>query len=385
MDILFKNKKLRKCAEDKKTAIRELGSNFSPSYVPPAGYTLAEKLDEMEMSSIEFAVRTGLSEKTVSQILGGKSAITPASAVLCERVTHIPARFWLNRQALYDEYRAKEEQKQVLQMSYDWARKFNYNIMAKYGWVPKCNKIEDKAMNLLSFFGVASHQAWEDYYLNKKLNVAFRISLHGTKDAYALSAWLRQGELQSKEIKDLPTFSVDVLKAKLPEFKTLMTKGADDYPKKLQRMCQDIGIALVYTRCIPKTPLSGCARWVGDTPIIQISGRGKKFDKFWFSFFHEVGHIILHGKKDIFLEDIDYSGKQEDKEKAADNFASDIILSKEQEDTIINGNDFSIPTLTSYAQMYETNVAMIIGRLHKLSVLKYCQYDDFIPTLDLFS
>lgn len=78
-------------------------NQYLPSIIFHPGETLAEKLEELEISPKEFAVRTGQPEKTISAILGGKSSITPEMAISFESELKIPAHFWLNMQRNYDE------------------------------------------------------------------------------------------------------------------------------------------------------------------------------------------------------------------------------------------------------------------------------------------
>jgi len=72
--------------------------------------------------------------------------------------------------------------------------------MVLKGWLPMGGREEVKTMALLQFFGISGHAAWEDYYCNQELKVAFRISLRHTKEPHAISAWLRRGELQASEL-----------------------------------------------------------------------------------------------------------------------------------------------------------------------------------------
>ncbi len=72
----------------------------------------------------------------------------------------------------------------------------------------------------------------------------------------------------------------------------------------MQELCNAAGVALVLVPELPKTHLCGAARWL--TPrkaLIQQSMRHKSNDHFWFTFFHEAGHILLHSKKDVFIDE----------------------------------------------------------------------------------
>ena len=155
------------------------------------GETLAEKLEEINMGPKEFAIRTGKPEKTINAVLKGESAITSDMAILFEDVLQIPARFWLKQQYEYDEYIARQKRQFVIELAKDWARAFPYAEMAKLGWVIPTTKVEEKVVHLFKYFGLSSSEAWEEYFYKQQLKVAFRISLHNTKNPHALSAWIR--------------------------------------------------------------------------------------------------------------------------------------------------------------------------------------------------
>ncbi|MFK1784679.1 ImmA/IrrE family metallo-endopeptidase [Bacteroides fragilis] len=242
-----------------------------------------------------------------------------------------------------------------------------------------------KFFSYFLFFGVSTSRAWEDYYFNQQLKVAFRISLAKTKEPYAISAWLRQGELQAANLEQDVVYSEKSLKELIPQMKTLIATHPQDFAIRLQTLCLQAGIKLIYTPCLPKAPINGATRWLNDTPCIQLSGRHKRNDIFWFSFFHEVGHILLHGKKDIFLENIDYTDKQLEKEHEADTFASKILLSPSEEAEIIKSGDYTLQSIRYFAEKFCTHPAIIVGRLQHLKVIPYWQDQELIEKVDLDS
>jgi len=295
-------------------------NEYYPQSKPHPGVVLLEKLQEMGMSNKEFAVRSGKPEKTIIAVLKGTSSITPDMAVQFEIVTSIPASYWLNSQRNYDEFVARLKRMEVVNLALPWAASFPISAMIHLNWLPKVISKQEKASELLAFFGFAHHSAWEEYYLNQVLKVSFRLSLANTKEPYAISAWLRKGELQANELP-FCDYNEQQFKAMLPELQALMHAHSDDYLHQLQLKCLSVGVKVVYTPCLPKAAISGATRWMNDTPLIQLSDRYKARDHFWFTFFHEVGHLLLHGKKEIFLENFEYTDKDLFKELEADAFA----------------------------------------------------------------
>ncbi len=296
-------------------------NKYYPESVPHPGETLAEKLEEMRMGPKEFALRSAKPEKTITAILKGASSITSDMAVRFENVTKIPAHFWMNHQRGYDEYIAREKCNKVIDEAADWATKFPIADMMKKGWVPEVLTIREQAAAMLVFFGIANHRAWEQYYFNQQLKIAFRISLKYTKDPYAISAWLRQGELQAEKLHT-NGYSEKSFKDAMGQVNRILSKDTEENFQELQSICLEAGVKVVHTPGLPKVPITGCTRWLRDAPLIQISTRNISAETFRFTFFHEAGHILLHGKKDVFLESVEYSESDQTKEKEADDFAA---------------------------------------------------------------
>lgn len=339
-------------------------NEYFPQSVPHPGETLAEKLEELNMGPKEFAVRTGKPEKTITAVLKGTSSITPDMAVLFENVLHIPAHFWLNKQQRYDEFVARTKSKATIKIAVDWAKNFPVAEMIKKGWLTGKENVEEKTEALLQYFRISNPAAWEEYYFGQKLKLDFRISLNTTQEPYAISAWLRQGEILSESISSVE-YDEKKFRDLLPEIKTLMATDSKPF-KKLQEKCLSAGVKLVYTPNLPKAPISGATRWLNDIPLIQLSGRYNRIDSFWFTFFHEVGHILLHGKKEIFLEAVDYTGKDDSKEAEADAFAIKWTLSESEEAEIMEVFQIDDEVVERFAKKFNTHPAMIVGRLrHK--------------------
>lgn len=287
---------------------------------PHPGETLLEKLEEMKMGPKEFALRAGKPEKTIIAVLKGDSSITADMAVQFENITRIPAQSWMDHQRGYDEFIARKKREAVIRQATPWAKQFPLEDMIQKGWLPQVKTLKEKTMEMLSFFGFSNHKAWEEYYFKQQLKVAFRISLAQTKDPYAVSAWLRQGEIQAMELTAKKYFEKK-FKETLPMLKSTLENHNDKSFNQLQSICLEVGVKVVKTPSLNNAPISGATRWLSDTPLIQLTDNANQIDHFGFTFFHEVGHILLHGKKDVFLENLEYSDKDNQKENEADEFA----------------------------------------------------------------
>ena len=302
---------------------------FDPAKLPVVyhpGETLDEKLQEMGMSVKEFATRVSKPEKTIIAVLKGKSSITPDMAVAFEMVTKIPAEMWLRHQKSYDEFIARKKRENSLEEGMLWANKFPCAEIAGLGWFSGIYDAGGEEKNIVDtlcvFFAVSSPKGWEDLYLNQKLRVAFSITLAEACDPYALSAWLRRGEIQAGEMSVDAKYTAKLLRSILNDISEIRKSGASDCEDQLARLLCKAGVKLIFTETLSSAPVKGCARYIGGVPCVQLAKEFESETDFWNTLFHEIGHILLHGKKDIFIENVSYGNKDLEKEKEANEFAS---------------------------------------------------------------
>ena len=357
-------------------------NKYYPESVTHPKEILIESLEENNIGAKEFAVKTGKPEKTISAVLKGESSITPDMAVLFEQVLKIPVHFWLEAQKNYDEYKARVSYQTNIESAIEWAASFPYAKMANFEWVPKTRVAKEKVINLFNFFNVASQKGFEDYYYNQRTKVAFRISLKDQENASVIASWLRQGEIQASKIQT-KEYNKIKLKEVLPHIKKIMVKQSDSYFEELQNLCLSAGVKIVHTPCLPKAPIHGSTRWINNTPLIQLSGRYRRNDIFWFTLFHEIGHILLHGKKYISIENIDIEGENEEFENQADSFASNWLLTENQENEILNNLEITKDDIISYAEKFKTHPAIIIGRLQHKKIIPYGTGNEFFVPIEL--
>lgn len=356
---------------------------IAKSLLSPPGDTIQEHLDFIGMSQAELAERMGRPKEKINDLIKGREPLTTATAFQLENVLGIPAGFWLNRESTYRKELYELQQQEDLEKEKTWLSAFPLKEMKKFGWLPDTKEKHALIDALLKYFCVASTDEWERIYIDDEVSVAFRISLAHTKSPHAISAWLRKGEIQANEI-DLAVFDKKKFKETLAEIKELAYVMPSDFAKQLQERCALCGVAVVYTQNLPKAPISGATRWFHNKPIIQLSGRFKTNDHFWFTFFHEAAHIILHGKKDIFLENVEGTQTDQKKEAEANAFASKILLADNEMQEIIKAVPLDETMLYEFAQKFRTPAGVIIGRLQHLKRIPFHVGNRFREKIDLF-
>jgi len=327
---------------------------YNPDFAVHPGETLREELETANISQIELMQRTGISEKHISQIINGEASITPETAIKLERSLGVVAEFWANLQKNYDVTVARIASESRLAKEIDEAKKFScYAELVDLGCIKATKSWKDKAENLLNFFGVDSLT-----YVPTVEAIAFR-QVRGKFDERSLAAWLRCGEVEASKL-DVGSFNKTQVREIIPEIKKL-TLLPDGFGKKLQELCATAGIAVAFSPYFRKTRVNGSTRWIGDKAVIQLNTKGAYSDIFWFTFFHELGHMMLHGVKERFLE---YDGRsKDDKEREADEFAAKNLIPESEYEMYIHSGQPSRITAGRFAKSIGIDVSIVLGRL----------------------
>jgi len=353
---------------------------FRPNYAVHPGAILAEYLDVAGMSQAELATRCNRPTKTISEIIHGKASVTPETAIQLERVLGRPATLWNNLQANFDLRKETLEQDAALGKKVSWAKQFPLAAMRKQGWIDAHANGPSAVESVLRFFGVASAEAYDKRW--KEVPVAFRKSSAFASDPAALAAWLRRGEQLAAPVETRP-FDVDRFRATAAQCRAWTTLPFEAGLRNARAAFADAGVVVVIVPQIPKTCVSGAARWLSkDRALIQLSLRFKKADHAWFTLLHEAGHILLHGKRDVFVDDTKGSSGSRDQERDADEFASDTLISPSAYANFVARGAFSAATVTAFAASVGVAPGIVVGRLQHEETIAHSELNGLREVID---
>lgn len=339
---------------------------FQPDWVSPPGDTIADLLEEKGWSQAEFAQRCGYTTKHASLLINGKASITEVTALKLERVLGSSARFWLVREAQYRETIARQQEMTALEAQADWLKQLPLADMIKFDWIRKFSSKGQQVAECLQFFGVSSVDVWQKRYAEPL--AAFKASNKFSKDDAAVSAWLRLGERGAAGIA-CNAFDKALFKQALEECRAL-TNETDPavFVPALVDACAQAGVAVVFARTPKGCPVSGATRWLSpDKALLMLSLRHKTNDHLWFALFHEAGHLLLHGKKMMFLET---NGLEDEHEQQADKFASDLLIPS-QFAKQLGLLDKTYAATKAFAEAIGVAQAIVVGRMQKEGYLPW--------------
>ncbi len=333
-------------------------TSFQSDIAIHPGESLAEQLEAVNMSQVDLAKRTGLTPKTINEIVQGKNPITPDTAIKLAAVFGMSPEYWNNKQRRFEETRAHLKLQEELEKEKGFLKTFRvYTQLQEMGFVPATKDQKERVRALLSFFGVSSLD-----YIHKTHAVAFRKSPRESTDHIALAAWLRAGELKGHEIETQP-FDKEKLLDAIPRLRTLSIKTPDVYGGEIRKLLASCGIAVVYMPYFEKTNVHGATRWLSpEKALVQLSLLYHWEDIFWFSLFHELGHIIRHGKKEEFLEFKNGNNTfGEVKERDADDFAQKTLIPEGALDSL--RHNLSLESVRALAEKLQISPSIVAGRV----------------------
>lgn len=353
-------------------------NQYMPDYIVSPGEVLEFELQMRGMTQNELAKRTGLTPKHIGAIVNAKSAITPETAIKLERAIGMPVQYWMNLETQYQEALARKAEHKDLSKNLDWLKRVPVSTMNKMGWLEPSTDRKTQLVNVLRFFGIASVEQWDDMW--PKLSVAYRQEPHHAISPHAVSAWLRRGEWQASSI-DCAPFDKANFRQALDDIRALTNKHPDEFVPRMQTLCAKAGVAVVFVSELPKMGVSGATRWLTPTKaLIQLSLRYKTNDHLWFTFFHEAGHILLHGKKELFLEGM--NGLDVERENEANKFAENALIPAKKLETFVNAEQFSDATIRQLARALGIAPGIVVGQLQHKRLLPKSKFNALKQRLD---
>ncbi len=344
-------------------------TEYRPTSVSAPGETLLDLLDERGLTQAELARRLDRPLKTINEIVKGKAAIVPETALQLEQALGVPADFWLAREARYREWMARQNADKELKEQVPWLRSLPVKEMVELKWVEPSPIRAEMVRRCLGFFGVASVEAWRVTY--ERPLAAFRASAKVKKQPGAVAAWLRQGEREASTINCEP-FDAAKFRQALGSVRALTCEhDPAKFVSALRDLCRERGVAVVFVPAPKGCPASGATRWLSpEKALIQLSLRYQTNDQLWFTFFHEAAHILLHGKAMVFVEHLGTAGAEDQQEREANEFARDTLIPPAFSPRLASLSATSA-SVRAFARDVGIAPGVVVGRLQREKLLPW--------------
>lgn len=341
------------------------GSDWNPDWAVPPGEVLAEHIEANGWSQADFARLADLSPKLVSTILSGRNPITAETAIKLERVLGLKAYVWTGLQARWDVENARQNEQAGFDAS-AWLARFPVSELRARDALPDTRQAGPLVEGLLTLFGIGSPDAFS-------AKMAAVGAHHRQSRAYRSSSehvftWLTLGEARARRM-DLPAFDRARFLHAVAEIRSLTSSSPEIFEPRMKALCREAGVALIFEKPLSKTCLYGSARWFDtDRAIIQMSLRMKTNDHFWWTFFHEAGHIALHQGRN-FLDD--KAGEGDGLESEADSWAEKMLFGEGVASAIVASSPRSEAEVRAVADEIGIHPGIVVGMLQHHKKLPY--------------
>jgi len=333
---------------------------FEPDYAVPPGETVKEVMESLDMTQRELAVRTVLTVQSLNRIFKGDQPITYETANKLELATGVPARMWNSLEAQYREQLAKIKERKQLEAGLDWLKTIPTQELSQRDAIePQKDKVL-LLREVLKFYGASSVAAWRDIWRQPAV-AARRAQCFETCPGPA-SAWIRLGEIQAHQ-RDCRPFDKNKFQMAVKAIRALTVKKPEEFIPEMLSLYADCGVALSLVPEMKKVPWHGATKWLSASKVmILMNLRSKMEDQFWFSFFHEAGHVIHDNKKDLFIND----GSLDDpREQKANEFAAEILISRQRDPEIVTLR--SKAEVLRFAGKEGISPGIVVGRFQRLT------------------
>lgn len=337
------------------------------------GETLQEVLEDRKMTQKELSVRTGVTEKHISEIVNGKKNISSSFAKKLEYALGIKASFWMNLQANYDQELLEfEERNNVTKDEIEILKSLiKSKIIEYFKNLSILSNVSDHASLVLELRSVLAVSNLCSIS-NISYKASYRAQTTNNVDIYVLFAWQKLCEIVTHDLVVEDELNIERLKESISEIKTFIGEEPTLIIDELTRIFGECGITFVVVKHFQGAPVQGFIKHTDDGNLILCMTIRKSFaDIFWFSLFHEIGHILNGDVKDRF---VDFDSVVDKKEKRADEFAKNTLINNGDFKKFCKAGDFSLKAIYEFSDDQGVKPYIVIGRLQKEEYILWNQY-----------
>jgi len=358
-------------------------NSFQPNWASKPGNTILDILRERKISTETFVQQMGQPADCVHQLIYGNSPITEATANQLSKVLGASEQFWLNREKIY-----RESLSLIDKINEDkWLKDIPFKEMVDLGWIKDTsNKFEA----CLKFFDIENVDQWNKQYgASVRETVSFRASPTFKSKLIPITCWLRQGEKIAESINCKP-WNQTALRESIESLRKLTKeKKPKSYIPKLISICAECGVAVAIVRTPKTTSTYGAIKFLSkDKALLILSFRYRSDDQFWFTFFHEVGHLLLHESKGLLVDGLTNdegataaNSTVQDQEDEANDFAGETLIPKRFHDRLKNltGNTRKIIT---FANEVGVSPGIVVGQMQHFGYISKAYLNNFKKRYD---
>ena len=347
----------------------ETKNGLSTEFISHPGDTLLELLEQYGVSQKELSLKTQTSEKHINEIIKGKKSITVSFAKKLENVFKPNASFWVNRQGIYDEkIESVRNIENITMEEKQLVKEFPINELVEYGFMDDTRNSIENVLALRKFSSTSNLLYVLDVLKYMTSDSAFKMDATvSNNNPYKLYSWLRMCQIETEDVYNPNPFDIKFLKSSLDTIKRLsLLKDFGEAYQKLVSILFNCGINFKIVKNFKGLSVQGFIKPLPNNVSLCITIKWHREDVFWFTLFHEFGHLFHRRNNKTFIDVL------EDDEEVANSFARDFLISPSSFAKLkLNINEKAIKECAS---VNGVSPAIVVGRLHKEKLILQNQY-----------
>lgn len=324
------------------------------------GYYIKEIIEDSGLTQEDFAKRLDTTPKNLSYLVRGEQSLSVDIAMKLSRMLGTSINYWLNLQQTYDTLIAEMDYQKEIKLEKEVFKELDYGYFKKYFGMPDLpRKINEQIDVVRSFLQVSTLMVFK----KRDMAVSFRNCGKNMNDGNIIKANIMvQIAINKARTIDTPKFSRSKFET-ASEYALSLTNNHKGFYPILREKFREAGVIFVVLPNLPGSKTNGATKKIGDNILLMVNDRRLYSDSFWFTLFHEIGHII-NGDYGITFDEEGY-------EDAADKYAADKLIPPEKYQTFIQADRFDVDSISKFAKLIERDPGIILGRLKNDGKVSY--------------
>lgn len=335
------------------------------------GYYVNDLIEDLDMTQEEFAKRLNITPKNLSELINGKAPMSRNIAKNLSVMLGTSVEVWLDLQKKYDQKLIEIKIHQAFDIEKNYLQDIDYSYFENLGVVGKFKEKKDRINALLSYLSISSFSVFTkpDFLIQFRKTVAIDEKL-----ILNSNIWVQTAINQAKQV-NTQSFAMKKLRSTLPELRNMTVLEFEDTLPVLRDKLSECGIALVLLPSLKNSGVFGATKWLNKNKVlVALSDRGKYLDGFWFSLFHELGHVMQKKMKKTLVE-MDNMVVDDILEIEANEFAKNILIPISDFNEFKSKQAFSETSVIKFSNSINVDSGIIVGRLQKEGYIEYSKFN----------
>ena len=327
------------------------------------GYYIKEYIDFVGLTQEDFANRLGTTPKNISILIRGEQSISVDIATKLARLMGTTVKYWLNLQAEYDSLIADSNPEIVLDEEREVFKCLDYAYFRDNYELPDLpRKIDEQILEIRKFLNVSSLGVFK----KKDMYVRFRNASLEKSDVSTIKANVMIQIATNLSLKktDIPKYDKKKFMTKV-DYALSLTTQHETFYRLIKDKFYEAGVDLIVLPNISGSKINGATKKIGNHIMLMLNDRNSYSDSFWFTLFHEIGHIV-NGDFGVSLEN-----EISEIEDNANAFAEERLIPRNEYERFVSIGDYSQEAIVEFADRINRDPGIVIGRLQKEKIVSY--------------